>query len=111
MPSTPFDSAHQKSFRALIGKVLPDTPAQHLAEALAAGYGFPTHKAFGAAIRAVEAGRRPSPAPDFDADRMIVRLHGLGEDVGGQPGPGTPLPPRGHVGRPTFRPSDRAGRT
>jgi len=84
MPSTPFDSAHQKSLRALIGKLLPEARAQHIAEALAAGYGFPTHKAFGAAIRTVEAGHRPSPAPDFDADRLIARLHGLGEDVGSQ---------------------------
>jgi len=82
MPSTPFDSAHQKSLRALIGKVLPNARAQHIAEALAAGYGFPTHRAFGAVIRAVEAGRRPSPAPDFDVDRLIVRLHELGENVG-----------------------------
>ena len=82
MPSTPFDSAHQKSLRALIGKVLPGVRAQHIAEALAAGYGYPTHRAFGAAIRAVEAGRRPSPAPDFDMDRLIARLHELGEDMG-----------------------------
>ena len=26
----------------------------------------------------------PSPAPDFDADRLIARLHELGEDVGGR---------------------------
>lgn len=84
MPSTPFDSTHQKSLRALIGKVLPDTPAQHLVEALAAGYGYRTHRTFLAAIRAMEAGRRPSPAPDFDADRLIARLHELGEDVGSQ---------------------------
>ena len=84
MPSTPFDSTHQKSLRTLIGKVLPEARAQHIAEALAAGYGFPTHKAFGAAVRAVEAGRRPSPAPDFDADQLIARLHELGEDVGNQ---------------------------
>ncbi len=84
MPSTPFDSAHQKSLRTLIGKALPEARAQHIAEALAAGYGYPTHRAFGAAIRAVEAGRRPSPAPDFDADRLIARLHELGEDVGSQ---------------------------
>ena len=82
MPSSPFDSAHQKNLRALIGKVLPDARAQHIAEAVAAGYGFPTHKAFGAAIRAVKAGRRPSPAHDFDADRLAARLHELGEDVG-----------------------------
>ena len=84
MPSAPFNSAHQKSLRALIGKVLPEARAQHIIEALAAGYGYPTHKAFGAAIRAVEAGRRPSPAPDFDADRLIARLHELGEDMGSQ---------------------------
>jgi len=84
MPSTPFDAAHQKSLRALIGKVLPDARAQHIAEAVAAGYGYRTHKTFLAAIRAVEAGRRPAPAPDFDADRLIARLHGLGEDVGSQ---------------------------
>ena len=84
MSSTPFDSAHQKSLRALIGKVLPEARAQHIAEALAAGYGYPTHRAFGAAIRVVEAGRRPSPAPDFDADRLIARLRELGEDVGSQ---------------------------
>ena len=42
MPSTPFDSAHQKSLRALMGKVLPDARVRHIAEALAAGYGFRT---------------------------------------------------------------------
>ena len=84
MSSTPFNSAHQKNLRALVGKVLPGARAQHIAEALAAGYGFPTHKAFGAAVRAVEARRRPFPAPDFDADRLIARLHELGEDVGGR---------------------------
>ncbi len=84
MPSTPFDTAHQKSLRALIGKVLPDVRAQHVAEAVAAGYGYRTHKTFLAAIRAVEAGRRPAPASDFDADQLIARLHGLGEDVGSQ---------------------------
>ena len=85
MPSTPFDSAHQKSLRALVGKVLPGARAPHIAEAVAAGYGYGyrTHKAFLAAIRTVEAGR-PSPAPDFDADRLIARLHELGEDVGSQ---------------------------
>ena len=46
MPSTPFDAAHQKSLRALIGKVLPDARAQHIAEAVAAGYGYRTHKTF-----------------------------------------------------------------
>ena len=30
------------------------------------------------------AGRRPAPAPDFDADRLIARLRELGEDVGGR---------------------------
>lgn len=44
--------------------------------------GFSTHKAFGAAIRSVEAGRRAAPAPDFDADQLIARLHELGEDMG-----------------------------
>ena len=82
MPSTPFDAAHQKSLRALIGKVLPDVRAQHIAEAVATGYGYRTHKTFLAAVRAVEAGRHPAPAPDFDADRLIARLHGLGENVG-----------------------------
>ncbi len=33
------------------------------------------------APRAGEAARRPAPAPDFDADRLIARLHELGEDV------------------------------
>ena len=84
MLPTPFDSAHQKSFRVLIGKVLSNARAQHIAEALAAGYGFSTHRAFEAAIRAVEAGRRPAPAPTFDADRLIARLHKLGESVGSQ---------------------------
>lgn len=84
MPSTPFDAAHQKSLHALIGKVLPDVRAQHIAEAVAAGYGYRRHKTFLAAIRAVEAGRRPAPASEFDADQMIARLHGLGEDVGSQ---------------------------
>ena len=37
-----------------------------------------------ATIRAVEAGHRPSPAPDFDSDRLIARLHELGDDVGSQ---------------------------
>jgi len=82
MPSSPFDAAHQKDLRALIGKVLPDARAQHIAEAVAAGYGYRTHKAFLAAMRAVGAGRRPAPAPDFDADRLIARLHELGEDAG-----------------------------
>ena len=84
MPTTSFDSAHQKSLRALIGKVPPDARVQHVAEALAAGYGFSTHRAFGMAIRAVEAGRHPAPAPDFDADRVIARLHELGESVDSQ---------------------------
>ena len=35
------------------------------------------------AIRAVEAGQ-PAPAHDFDADRLIGRLHALGEPVGEQ---------------------------
>lgn len=82
-PSTSADSAYQKSLRALIGKVLPDARAPHIAEAVAASYGYRTHKAFGAAIRAVEAGRS-APAPDFDADRLTDRLHELGEDVRGQ---------------------------
>ena len=37
MPSTPFDSAHQKNLRALIGKVLPDARSQHIAEAVGHG--------------------------------------------------------------------------
>ncbi len=84
MPSTPFDAAHQKNLRALVGKVLPDVRAQHIAEALAAGYGYRTHRTFLAAIRAVEAGRHPSPSPDFDADRLIRRLNELSEAVGSQ---------------------------
>ena len=83
MPTTPFDTAHQKSFRALIGKVLPDARAQHIAEALAAGYGFSTHRASGRRSAPWRPGAA-SPAPDFDADRLIGRLHELGEDVGGQ---------------------------
>ncbi len=83
MPSTPFDTAHQDNLRMLIGKVLPGAGAQPIAEAVAAGYGFPTHEAFGEAIHAVEAGR-PAPAHDFDADRLIGRLHALGEPVGKQ---------------------------
>ena len=83
MPSTPFDAAHQDSLRMLIGKVLPGAGAQPIAEAVAAGYGFATHEAFGEAIRAVEAGQ-PAPAHDFDADRLIGRLHALGEPVGEQ---------------------------
>ena len=83
MPSTPFDSAHQDSLRMLIGKVLPGAGTHLIAEAVAAGYGFATHEAFVEAIRAVEAGR-PAPAHDFDADRLIGRLHALGEPVGEQ---------------------------
>ena len=83
MPSTPFDTAHQDSLRMLIGKVLPGAGAQPIAEAVAAGYGFPTHEAFGEAIRAVKAGQ-PAPAHTFDADRLIGRLHALGETVGKQ---------------------------
>ena len=83
MPSTPFDTAHQDSLRVLIGKVLPGAGAQPIAEAVAAGYGFATHEAFGKAIRAVEAGQ-PAPAHNFDADRLIGRLRALGEPVGEQ---------------------------
>ena len=83
MPSTPFDAAHQDSLRMLIGKVLPGAGAHLIAEAVAAGYGFATHEAFGEAIRAVEAGQ-PAPAHDFDAERLIGRLHALGEPVGEQ---------------------------
>jgi len=81
MSSTPFDADHQDSMRALIGKVLPGADAQHIAEAVAAGYG--THAAFLAAIRAVEAGG-PAPAPDFDPDRLVARLQELGEAIGRQ---------------------------
>lgn len=83
MPSTPFDTAHQDSLHMLIGKVLPDAGAQPITEAVTAGYGFPTHEAFGEAIRAVEAGR-PAPVHDFDADRRLGGLHALGEPVGEQ---------------------------
>lgn len=83
MPSTPFDTAHQDSLRMLIGKVLPGAGTQLVAEAVAAGYGYATHEAFGEAIRAVEAGR-PAPAHDFDPDRLIGRLHTLGEPVSEQ---------------------------
>ena len=83
MPSTPFDAAHQDNLRMLIGKVLPRAGTQPIAEAVAVGYGFATHEAFREAIRAVEAGR-PAPAHDFDPDRLIGRLHALGEPVGEQ---------------------------
>ena len=83
MPGTPFDTAHQETLRALVGKVLPEADAQHIAEAVAAGYGYRGHAAFLAAVRAVEAGG-PSPAPDFDADRLIERLQALGEEIGRQ---------------------------
>lgn len=83
MLSIPFDAAHQKDLSALIGKVLPDARAQHIAEAVAAGYGYRTHKTLLAAIRAVGAGRS-APVPDFDADRLTGRLHEMGEDMGNQ---------------------------
>ncbi len=80
MPSTPFDAAHQESLRELIGRVLPGAGAQHIAEAVAAGYGYRTHRAFLKAIRAVQAGD-PAPVHDFDAGRLIGRLQALGEPV------------------------------
>jgi len=83
MPSTPLDNGHQESLRELIGKVLPDAGAQHIAEAVAAGYGYRTHRAFMKAIRAVEAGD-PAPVHDFDPGRLIDRLQALGESVGKQ---------------------------
>jgi len=83
MPSTPFDNGHQESLRGLIGKVLPDAGAQHIAEAVAAGYGYRTHRAFMKAIRAVEAGD-PAPVHDFDAGRLTDRLQALGGAVGKQ---------------------------
>ncbi len=73
MPSTPFDNGHQESLRDLIGKVLPDAGTQHIAEAVAAGYGHRSHCAFMQAVRAVEAGG-PAPVHDFDAGRLIDRL-------------------------------------
>ncbi len=69
------NTAHQDSLRTLIGKVLPGAGTHLIAEAVAAGYGFPTHEAFGEAIRAVEVGR-PAPARNFDADRLIGRARG-----------------------------------
>ena len=83
MPGRPFDAAHQDSLRMLTGKVLPGAGTHLIAEAVAVGYGFPTHEAFGEAIRAVEAGR-PAPAHSFDADQLIGRLYALGEPVGEQ---------------------------
>jgi len=83
MPSTPFDAGHQQTLRELIGRVLPAAEAQYIAEAVAAGYGYRTHRAFMKAIRTVEAGG-PAPAHDFDADRLIGRLQALGEAVGKQ---------------------------
>jgi len=83
MPSTAFDNGHQESLRELIGKVLPDAGAQHIAEAVAAGYGYRTHRAFMKAIRAIEAGD-PAPVHDFDPGRLIDRLQALGEAVGKQ---------------------------
>ncbi len=83
MSSTPFDASHQGSMRALIGKVLPGADARHIAEAVAAGYGYGAHAAFLAAIRAVEAGG-PAPAADFDPDRVVDRLYDLGEAIGRQ---------------------------
>jgi len=56
LPSPPFDAAHQTSFSAGIGKVLPDARAQHIAEVVAAGHGYRTHNTLLAAIRAAEAG-------------------------------------------------------
>lgn len=38
MPSTPFNADHQESLHDLIGKVLPEAGAQHIAEAAAAAY-------------------------------------------------------------------------
>ena len=61
--------------------VLPGAGTHLIAEAVAAGYGFATHEAFGEAIRAVEAGQ-PAPAHDFDPGRLIGRLHAPGEPVG-----------------------------
>jgi len=85
MPSTPFDAGHQQTLRELIGRVLPAAEAQHIAEAVAAGYGYGyrTHRAFVKAIRTVEAGG-PALVHDFDAGRLIGRLQGLGETVGEQ---------------------------
>ncbi len=83
MPSTPFAPDHQKILRELIGKVLPDAGAQHIAEAVAVGYGYRTHSVFMEAIRAVEAGG-PATVHDFDAGRLIDRLQALGEAVGKQ---------------------------
>ena len=37
-----FDAAHQKDLSALIGKVLRDAQAQHIAEVAVAGYGYRT---------------------------------------------------------------------
>ena len=83
MPSTPFDAGHQQTLRELIGRVLPDAEAQHIAEAVAAGYHYRTHRAFLKAVRAVEAGGL-APVHDFDADCLIGRLQALGEPVGEQ---------------------------
>ncbi len=83
MPSTPFDAGHQQTLRELIGRVLPAAEAQHIAEAVAAGYGYRTYRAFMKAIRAVEAGG-PALVHDFDAGRLIGRLQGLGETDGEQ---------------------------
>lgn len=67
----------------IIGKVLPDADTQHIAEAVAAGYGYRTHRAFMKAIRAVKAGG-PVRVHDFDTGRLIDRSQALGEAVGKQ---------------------------
>lgn len=56
MPSTLFDADHQENLCELIVKVLLDAGAQHIAEAVATGYGYRTYRVFMKAIRAVEAG-------------------------------------------------------
>lgn len=83
MPSTPFDAGHQQSLRELIGKVWSDAESQHIAEAVAFGYGYCTQRAFVKVIRAVEAGG-PAPVHDFDTGRLIDRLQALGGAVGKQ---------------------------
>jgi TPR repeat protein len=63
----------QKRLRQAVGRLVPDLKAGHIAEAIAAGYGFKTHAAL---LAALDAGK--AFAATFDGDRFTRRLAELG---------------------------------
>ncbi len=83
MSKSPLSAAYRKRLRRLIGEILLEVQHGHVAEAIAAGYGYQTHSAFSEAVKQAEASGISSANAAFDVNAAFARLAKFGHQVSG----------------------------